>query len=457
MTSKSDLVSRLHREAAKAFDAEANSLVADLQAQTPPAPERQGSTDKHVIELNGDQVDRLSERVFEHDFDGDRRACYFETRARGSLCLDGQAHERLITLSRRLAAQPAYRDVASSEFAYNTAIEWLVARVERPEAIPGLCAFLDNATTAATRKLEVWLPIPIVSIPHPIRIGRTTFRRVTKSMVDDWLARVGADASNADAGVDFLRSQIQGCTAACVEVEGEPIRAAEMAAFETESAVAMLRLACPALMSARRWAPLAPAEISRTVGSFELHVEGQRIVGQRAGMPPGMLAQWSIRKEDVPFHFRTLWSFGNDLILADRSPFQELLLDAIVHFSKSVLRPEAADRLMYVTTALESLLVARGGENIVQNLRERMAVVRAPADRLRALELVALVYQMRSDFVHRALPVKDLKLLHEFLVDAWALMLFLLNNHSKWRTKEELLKALDAHKFTGPEFSTRIT
>jgi hypothetical protein len=166
-------------------------------------------------------------------------------------------------------------------------------------------------------------------------------------------------------------------------------------------------------------------------------------------------SQWVFTKDDVQHNIRWIWGFGHNLLVIERNEFQDLLLEALIHFSKSMLKPDTSERLMYVVTALEALFV-REGEPIVQNLRERLAVLQGPAleDRLKAIETITKVYDLRSRFVHRAVAVSDMTVLADFIADAWAAMFFVLNNYNKWPTKTAFLEYVDSYKFRGPEFDT---
>lgn len=440
---------RLHPAAAAAFDAKGEAIAASVEASVPPPTNPAATGDAHISETIT-SADPLAERRFDVGIDGRNLSCEFGTRTRGYLRIAGDGHKELNALCDNITRQRAIGDLASAEFLYDAAIDWLAARADGETT--NLCRFLETRLDAAVEKVQVWLPLPVVSIPQPILIGRTTFRRVTKPMIDAFLAKAGVTPDQRSAGADFYRQRVQASTAACVEVEAEPIRAAAKAAEEAESSIAMLRLVCPVNGTARRWIPISPTEIDRTVGQCELTVKAGFITRSHMSSPAGMLNQWPIQRDDLP-GYNAIWRFGHDLILANRNPFQDLLLGAIVHFSKSILKPDPAERLMYVTTALESLLVDKN-ENILQNLRERLAVTSPKKGRLACLKLVNKVYQMRSDFVHLAVPTKDLELLTRFLWMAWSLILFLLANHERWRSKAELLQELDAHKFTGPDFST---
>jgi hypothetical protein len=253
-----------------------------------------------------------------------------------------------------------------------------------------------------------------------------------------------------------MRSRLQSATAACVTVEAEPIRGNELALERSEASISILRLACPAMLNAHQWAPIDPSLIDRLGASIMLHVENRKIVGQQNSLHERMLHQWLLRKEDIERHTRTLWGFGHNLLMTERNEFQELLLGALIHYSRNVLKSETAERLLYIVTALESVFIKDANEGITQNLRERLAAFggRDKVQRLYILKTITNVYDLRSGFVHRAVPVSDMSQIQEFLLEAWSTFLFLLNNYNKWKTKSDFLRMVDEHKFSGPMFST---
>ena len=169
-----------------------------------------------------------------------------------------------------------------------------------------------------------------------------------------------------------------------------------------------------------------------------------------------MLGQWRITSAVHNRYMRLVWKFAHVLLTKPRNEFQETVLGAMLQYSRSLLKADASERLLYVISALEAVFVSKG-EPIGQALRERIAILKAPPaeDRVAFMRLVTEVYEHRSAFVHRGLGLSDPTLLERFLVEAWSTLIFVLNNHDKWRTKDEFLNALDHHKFAAPMFSTR--
>jgi len=454
-------MSKLHPEAVASYNQRAERLAGSVEAMPPHPSKEPIPPEKNdapiMMNFTDAQIVPGSVRQYHRDRTGKKVACYFDVDGKGLVGVSGPAHEDLWQITTRLSADRAYRDAVSQEFFYNKAVDWLQARLSTALDQISLVTFLEEAAQKAIRRFQIWYPIPAAEITRPVQIGRTEFRRITKPMMDQYAERINANATpKNEAFFDRLRSRIQSATAACVEVEAEPIRGDAIARAESEASIAIFRLACPAMLDIYQWAPVDPSFVDGFGGAFNLHVDDKTILAHNASLPAHMRTQWLMRPDEMERNFRELWGFGHNLIIANRNEFQDLLLGAIVHYSKSVLKADPSERLLYVVTALESLLIKDSGESILQNLRERMAVMMRPdlGTRLKRMDDISKVYDIRSKFVHTALPVQDVALLANFVEDAWTTMFFLLNNYDKWATKIDFLRFVDSFKFRGPELDT---
>ena len=256
----------LHEQAASTFNKTANNLFERI-APAPPRndpPDASHDTDTHVVDnLGKDQIVADSFRTFTEDHTGARRSCYFFVPDRGMVGLASADHEELSRLSRSITNTSCYRDSLSHEFVYQQCVDWLalMAKNTGDRSVPSLTDFLACSAKLAIRNYEIWIPIPIASISHPFTIGGVVFRRITREMMNGW-----ADSSNANSSpksqfvFDRLRSRIQAATAACVAVEAEPIKAHQIARTESINSIAVFRLACPAILTFYKWAPIDLSE-----------------------------------------------------------------------------------------------------------------------------------------------------------------------------------------------------
>ncbi len=451
--------SKLHPEAEKAYNSRGSEAVAALELMPTRESKRQVPPEKSdapiVAHFTNSDINHDTFKEYRVDHTGSKVACYFFVQGRGMIGISGTAHESIRELSRRLANEKAYHGKLSEEFAYDTVIEWLKLTVTTGDA-PTVVEHFEAVAGAQIQKREIWVLFPVVQITRLIQIGNVVFRRVTKPMMDAYAEKLNANVdAMRGAAFDRVRSRLQGVTAACVTVEAELSKAEQIATEEADTAIGILRLACPVLLDVYQWAPVDPAFLDAMGGTRFLQVEGGQIQGDHSALPVRMCHQWVLTPEDIQHNMRWIWGFGHSLMVLKRNAFQELLLGALLHFSKSMLKADTSERLMYVITALEALFV-REGEPIVQNLRERLAVMQGSAldERLKAVETITKVYDVRSRFVHRAVAVEDMSILADFFAEAWTAMFFVLNNYNKWHTKAEFLNYIDSFKFQGPEFTT---
>lgn len=425
--------SKLHPEAIKAYNAKSSEWIEALELMPPreskphvPPQESDAPIAGHFTD--SDIVDD-SYMTFQVDHTGSKVACYFFVKERGMIGISGAAHKSVQEQSRRLANEKVYRDKISEEFAYNTVVDWLKLNITTGNA-PSVIEHFEAVAEKQIQKQEIWVPFPVIQITRPIQIGNVVFRRVTKPMMDAYAENlnVGTDA-NKEAAFNRLRSRLQAATAACVNVEAESSKAEEIAADEADASIGILRLACPVLLDVYQWAPADPAFLDAMGGTQFLRVDGGQIRGTHSALPVRMCHQYVFTPEDIDHNMRWVWGFGHNLLVIKRNAFQELLLGSLLHFSKSILKADSSERLMYVITALEALFV-REGEPIVQNLRERLAIMQGSSldERQKAIKTITKVYDVRSRFVHRAVIVEDMSILADFFAKAWMAMFFVLNS-----------------------------
>jgi Apea-like HEPN len=451
---------KLHPEAEKAYNAKAADVLNGVHSM-PPRPMAGSSSHENsdvpiARHLGEGDIKLDSYREYRQDRSGIKVACYFYVDGRGLVGVADTSHATVVNLARRIAGDKAHRSTLSEEFVYNSIIKWLQTQIVSPSDT-ALVDHVEIEATAAVRTREIWVPFPVATIPQPLQIGSVLFRRITKPMMDEYAQKLKAyDTPRGAAVFDRLRTRLQSTTAACVTIEAEPIKAKQFAMAQTDEAIAMFRLACPILLDVYQWAPIDPAFVDATGGTTLLEIQNKSIAGLHTALPTTMYMHWVLSDVDCKHYMRLIWRFAHNLLVNKRNSFQDLLLEALIHFSKSVLKSDTSERLMYVITALEALFV-RKNEPIVQNLSERLANMQRPnlEERLKTVETVTAVYDLRSEFVHRAVAVADMTLLADFFVQAWAAMFFVLNNYDKWSTKAHFLQFIDSFKFRGPELNTR--
>jgi hypothetical protein len=384
-----------------------------------------------------------------------RTACYFPT-AKGLVGLCGEDHEVLLKVVQRIARDRACRDILSEDFVYEQAVRWLQNRLDDPKvASPSFTDLLKKEASRSVCQVQIWRFIRGVQIAKPFHIGSTAFRPVTREILDAW--KQSLSDRSYPAGEDYLaryESSLQGTTAACVDVTAEPARAEEIALQDSDVSIAIFRLASPIILMPHLWAPLDAIGSDGEHPSLVVHVKDSRMEIGSEALPRGMSNPWALSAESIDKHLESVWGSGTELILHGRSDFEKTLLGALVNYSKSILKSDVGEKLLYVMTALESLLTNNPAEGIARNLGERMALLvgSTSEERKGIFDAVVDAYDLRSGFVHEATTISDLSTLQAFLLYAWKTMTSMLESRARWEDKAEVIASLDQHKLSGPPF-----
>jgi len=174
--------------------------------------------------------------------------------------------------------------------------------------------------------------------------------------------------------------------------------------------------------------------------------------------PGGLKQQWRLSTEKVAELYKSGLGEANELLCKkNRTPFEETLLLALRHYSISSLKRDPAEKLLYVVSALEAVLLGGRDEGLIaQNFRERLALLRSShyPERREVSTRAGQIYSERSKFVHGGVKPKDLQALQDFMMDAWVVMIRLLRNHHVFRDKSDFLNMLEATKMAGPPFGS---
>ncbi len=156
-----------------------------------------------------------------------------------------------------------------------------------------------------------------------------------------------------------------------------------------------------------------------------MEVKSGRILSwgeQGLGTP---VLNWHLSDEDVS---KNKASFGFDevselLTLESRSKFQDVLLDALLLYSRSTREKDLAGKLVYTLVAIESVLLRNDTEPVQQNAGERMAflIAKSVEKRRAVIRNLREAYTLRSRFIHHGHTIDQLETVKSFMIDAWVL------------------------------------
>jgi len=443
----------LHPDAARNFDEKAEGLL-PLVSVVPVVGEHEGAfrpdfhvrahfTESEIIgEIETAFIDyrgRESGRTFDYD--------------RRMFGLVGKGFKDLEALATRLQLASTIRPYVSARCLINTAFRWVKKRY-RCETGEPFTGYVLRECSALVKDSEIWIPLFHVYIQTELSVGKIRFRTLTREMLDGYLERALKNLpqeNHAAFQVQFerSRSRFQGCAAATIALTGEPLRVEEIATEEAGYSIAALRFFHFANQTpyVRCYCTMDGMENLSVVSTLAVRDGAIEEWGQGVRSSPG--STWVISDQEIrEFQWGGLDALSRLLAKDKRSPFEDELLDAILLYSRNSLFDDPANRLVYILAAVESILLRDNNEPVGKNIGERLAFVVGitPEERIAIRDNVKQVYDLRSAFLHHGRAVREMDSLELFMGYVWRGFVALIHDMDKFRTKQDLIEALERRK-----------
>jgi len=247
------------------------------------------------------------------------------------------------------------------------------------------------------------------------------------------------------------RAAIQGSVAACVKVNAEVEKARQIAQTKAAEAVGLLRLLSPVNWTCKLVSYCLPVGKENTQSTLELFVKDGAIENTSKGTIEHGPSGWNIDEARCrnPGLLEALNHLASN---REATGFRRDLYETLLLYSRHSISAEISHKIVFVTAALESLLLKDSHEPIQKNLGERMAFLIGSnlAERKDVVSNVEAFYDIRSRFVHHGREVSstDTEIVDKFFVNAWFCLTRLLPQVSQYATKSFLIDTLEDRKLS---------
>ena len=398
-------------------------------------------TDKDII---GEFTGSTSTR-----FDGEIGRDFFVDDKRYGLHEEG--YKKFAHVASNVCKVKEISSVLSADFVKDNLFDW-AKKLFKNQIDCTFLEYLCSNAKIAIKEHEIILPVPYTIIAQPFCIGRIDFHTLTEEIIDLWFANVCFDQKEKVEEFKLkLKKEFQGYAVGVHRCTAEQNRAAELAMADFINSLSVLRLVSPANIH-----PLV------TCCAYEFGHQNSRSerwisYDEKA---VSFVHHVGIIDKDIPWYVSTqqiadlksLFSGYDDLITSSNlTPYQEKLLDATIIYSKNTLRYEVFDKILYIFSALESMLLKNENEPITQNIADRLAyIIGTTAERrVEIVSIVKQVYAVRSKFVHHGKSnVDDTNLLSDFMILVFSAFHFFIKNKDNFTDKEALLAHIDKMKYS---------
>ncbi|MBZ5720628.1 MAG: hypothetical protein LAO03_09630 [Acidobacteriia bacterium] len=446
----------LHPDACKRFDEVATEILRQVQTRHP----KSSSKATYIPDIQpkaqikqGDIIGPITNTTSIVDGRGVEVGRFIE-RDGYRVGLEGSAFEQLKKLASRLQECSVLRDVISETFSLDAVFEWLIGRHQGGDSTELSKCFLEKVNSALI-DATIWIPLYRVHLQSDITLGQVTFKTITREFIDKWQAAAMSKSpdhrNSLQQFFDQERARLQGACAAVVTIAGaEKARAVEIAREKALTATSLLRFLSMANRSPRL------QSFCTLLGREAVYINSELIFVGQGNIPQYVRSAeyskqtaWIIDNNYISQMREVIRSLSTLATQENQTPFKKTLLDALLLYSRNSVASDPADKLVYVMVALESVFLRNENEPIQKSVAERMAFVvgDSQAKRKAIASNFAQTYSLRSSFVHHGNSIADLDVLEEFLVNAWSCFIGVLGTIERYRTKEELINALEDRKF----------
>ena len=447
---------QINQTARENFDQKALAVLKSIK--TLPSMENTPSrfpSEIHVT-ANIDEADVIGE-ITQFAVDAKGRICerfFIHNEIKIGLIISDYANFKIV--AENVQRLKGIRDQLSVKFVEDTLFSWLKEAYQRGFVQVQFLDYLESSAFRKIEKIRVYVPMAFTSVELPFEFGGVVIENISKALIDAHepsMSSLQEDVRpHAEQYFKKFRENFQGYAAIRLDIECEPQFAKELS---LERAHAVADLLC--IYSGKVLIPDARCS-SRPKGAEFIEKSTVIIVGQNDKfrvfeniVDTNSIETWMISQYELSQYSK----FGfNDLSALFKSgggtEFEKSILNMAFLYAKSAFTSDPMAKVIYVLSALESILLKNQSEPIQQNLGERLAIFSATElnDRKIILKNVRSVYDLRSRYLHHGHSSSELEEIQNFLMNVWIFFVKIVGNRQTYSTKEEFLIRIDDEKLS---------
>lgn len=446
----------IHPSAANNFNEKADELIGLIEV-FPTVEEKKNSfpSDLHVAASLTDKDIIGDIEVATSDYRGNIVTRFFHFNGK-KLGLSEESYRKLRDIAERLQSLPAIRSMLSCSFVERRLFSWISEKYKELDAPDLFVEYLDSEARGVVKTITSWIPIANLEIQSAFAISKSEIRPLSKTVIDKWENKVeslsGENKDNAIKLFEKIRKDYQGLAAIVTTTEAEPEYAADYALEEAQKITAVLGI-------------FSGATLIPDIKCVS-NIKGSENIAQSTIFSESDEDSFLMSSSIIDISSAKNWKHGQREIIAIRKTgldkissllaseslkdFEKSVLNSVFLYSKSAFTSDPVEKVIYMLSSLESVLLKNESEPIQQNLAERVAVFTAKEldKRKFIIKTIKSVYGVRSRYLHHGHISSELKLISDFMMQVWVFFIQLLANIDQFKTQEEFVNAIDDHKLT---------
>ncbi len=446
------MYSIIHDKASTRFNEEAMDLVGLIKPVPPKvgvkafSPEHYISgtfEESDIIEITSlGEVNHLGEEISKHFIHGKKLFGLIDA-----------GYQNLNKLSESIYSHGKVSQHLSIEYIKDKLFEWVKEQwIAKSET-----TFIEELSASAEVDIvehDIGFPISMLSVEDEFEIGDVVFRPITKDRFDGWFQNI-IEASKEHVEIvrgefEIIRKKMQGYTVAEVKVLAENKHAIMIGKEKVLKSLAILRALSYSNIHPKLTEGFNILGAEKNDGVTCIKFD-ENYVGSPLEYSEQNYKARTISKQDIEEIRRLGLGVINKVLSEPRkSDFQKKVLEALELYSKNNMLPDPQDKLIYILSAIESVLLKDPKEPIQKNLSERMALYigKTYDQRIEIKINVEKIYNKRSKFLHHGSVIDESEMLTSFMKTAWIFIVKLIGDMDKYNTKQEFIEHIEVIKFS---------
>lgn len=317
-----------------------------------------------------------------------------------------------------------------------------------------LVTFIKEKGEESIRQYTVSIPISFLSIEKPFKIGMVSFDYLTKDFCDSYINAVGLKANEQgkinqnQLGVfeAKFRKRYQGTVFASVTLEAEQQRCVEIAKLQTQKALTVLRYFSPSSFIPEMPCYFGIMGKTHIPESYYFIFKKEGLPSIQEGIEERRMHTWPISDNELShLHELGLGLAANIMFKVDPTELEDLILNSIYLFGRTLTSMEFQDKIVYALVSIETLLLQNQTEPIQSNVGLKLAfLTESEAIKRKSVrEMINKAYKFRSSYIHHGKIKEDWELLKVLQHSVWTAIRNALVSTAKYKSVKDFLNHID--------------
>lgn len=450
------MIINIHPSAANNYNAKADELIKLIEV----FPLEKGNkssfpSDLHVA-ASFTEKDIIGDiEVATSDYRGNTIQRFFHLNEQ-RLGLSEDNYKKLRETAERIQSLPSVRSMLSCSFVEKKLFSWVSEKYKGLETPDLFIEYLDKEAKDIVKITTSWIPIANLEVQTAFTVSKSEIRPLSKAVIDQWVTKfeslAGENKENALKLFEKIRKEYQGLAAVVTTITAEPEYASDYALEEAQKITAVLGIFSGATLipDIKSASNIKGSEnIAQSTIFFESDKESFQMTSSI--IDRASVKYWRLGQRDIIEIQKTGLDRISSLLSADSlTDFKKSVLNSLFLYSKSAFTADPVEKVVYMLSSLESILLKNENEPIQQNLAERIAVFISQEllERKLIIKTIKSVYGVRSKYLHHGHTSSELELISEFMMHVWVFFIQLLANVDRFATQAEFVNAIDDHKLS---------